>query len=280
MDVIEGLREAELAARHLQDACALVSEAGWNQTEADWRMMMRLGHAIGLEDSSGRLVASALTMPYGNAFGWVSMVLVTSTWRRRGLATRLLDTCIAEHEAAGRTPVLDATPAGEAVYRRLGFAEHFPLQRWERAGADGRAASAARPLDAAEIDRIVALDRTVFGGDRGDVLRDIAARSDGGGWCLEDGRGYLLTRSGRIARQLGPLCATDDAAAATLLSAALDAVDGPVFVDVPDRHEALTGLLKASGFTPQRPLRRMFKGGNGGFGDVARMYALAGPELG
>ena len=30
----------------------------------------------------------------------------------------------------------------------------------------------------------------------------------------------------------------------------------------------------------QRPFRRMYKGDTDGFGDIARTYALAGPELG
>ena len=56
-------------------------------------------------------------------------MLVTAAHRRRSLATRLLHRCIAEITAAGLVPVLDATPAGRAVYAPLGFTEAWSFTR-------------------------------------------------------------------------------------------------------------------------------------------------------
>ena len=39
---------------------------------------------------SGRIVATAATLPHGGRFAWISMVLVAGDYRRRGLATRLM----------------------------------------------------------------------------------------------------------------------------------------------------------------------------------------------
>ncbi len=282
MAAIEGLREVTLENRHLDDACALVDEARWNETATDWKMMIDAGHAIGFEDEQGNLVASALTLPYGDAFGWISMVLVTADWRRKGIATWLLDTCIADHESAGRIPILDATPDGEKVYERLGFESHFTIRRWQADAPDnpGNLSGDIRPLDQDDQAHMVAYDREVFEGDRAAILLDIANRPGAKSWVMCDGSGYLLSREGRRALQIGPICADSDAAAQALLSQALAGLDEPVFIDVPDRHEALADMLDELGFTVQRPFRRMYKGDTNGFGDIARTYALAGPELG
>nr|WP_237684347.1 GNAT family N-acetyltransferase [Pseudaminobacter soli] len=69
----------------------------------------------------GRLVASAAILPFGGGFGWISMVLVTADWRRRGIASRLMGRCIEALRAKGAASLLDATPEGALVYSQLGF---------------------------------------------------------------------------------------------------------------------------------------------------------------
>lgn len=268
-----------LDERHVADAAALVAEAGWNQTAEDWRLFLKAGQGIGYV-AEGRLVASALALPYGPAFGWISMVLVTADYRRRGLARRLLSEAIALLEDAGRVAILDATPAGEALYRQIGFTPHFPLHRWQReAGAvaapRAEAIRAAGPEDA---DAVIAYDREVFQGERGTILADILHR-DSPHAMRRDGRGVALSRNGRISRQIGPILAGNAADARAMLETILAADDGPVFMDIPDHQTALTRTAAALGFTRQRPLLRMVRGPQR-FADIDRLYALAGPELG
>ena len=83
-------RSTSSAPDDLDGALALSAEAGWNQVAADWRLMLRLGSGFAVRDD-GRVVATALALPYPPAFGWVSMVLVHAPYRRRGLATRLVE---------------------------------------------------------------------------------------------------------------------------------------------------------------------------------------------
>ncbi|MHC2579223.1 GNAT superfamily N-acetyltransferase [Bradyrhizobium diazoefficiens] len=68
-------------------------EAHWNQTEEDWRIFLRDGVVFGIRDGM-RLVATAALLPYSGSNAWISMVLVSGTHRRRGLATRLVDACL------------------------------------------------------------------------------------------------------------------------------------------------------------------------------------------
>ena len=57
------------------------------------------------------------------------MVLVTADWRRRGLATKLVDACLKAATKRNLTTWLDATPAGAKVYGPLGFTPTLQLRR-------------------------------------------------------------------------------------------------------------------------------------------------------
>src|ERR1700759_3420210 len=88
---------------------ALSTEAHWNQNEADWLFFLNRARVFGARDRDGRVVASAALLPYTTTAAWISMVLVTASWRRRGLATRLVDTCLDTAGKLGLTCWLDAT---------------------------------------------------------------------------------------------------------------------------------------------------------------------------
>ena len=68
-------------------------------------------------------------LPYGRAFAWISMVLVTASEQRQGLARWLLRHCIDGCSAQKLVPLLDATPAGRAVYLGLGFQDCWTMRR-------------------------------------------------------------------------------------------------------------------------------------------------------
>lgn len=282
MDSIEALRLIELEASHVAGGVALSAEAQWNQNEADWALMLECGTAIGYQTPDGQLVGSALMLPYGDEFAWISMVLVTLPWRRKGLATRLLQKCITLLEDRGLAQILDATPAGALVYAPLGFETQFEMQRWEAAkvSIDAPATSLSRPLETDDLPTVLNYDRAVFGGDRSGILRGLMARSGVTARIATGSAGYLFSRDGRRARQIGPICADDADTAIDMLAHALSKTSGPVFIDVPDQHGDVVALLKEYGFEMQRPFARMFRGATAGFGDPSRMFAVAGPELG
>ncbi|MEP7302107.1 MAG: GNAT family N-acetyltransferase [Caldimonas sp.] len=120
----------------------LSGAAGWNQTADDWAIFIGRGQAIGYRaGAEGPLIATAAALPCGGGAGWISMVLVDPAWRGRGLASALLAACVERLRATRLVPCLDATPAGAAVYRRLGFVAGFEIDRWESrpATANGRA---------------------------------------------------------------------------------------------------------------------------------------------
>lgn len=249
---------------------ALVEEAGWNQTPSDWSRMLRLGEGFGIRDG-GRVIASSVIMPYGG-LGWIGMVLVHGPFRRRGLATRLLAHAISRLRLGGRVPWLDATPAGRPVYEALGFAPVAALERWRGRGA-GKGGAA--PLPEVRLAEAEALDALALGAGRPGLLGAIAGTP--GSFALV-GDGYVFARAGRTATHIGPLLSTGDAS--PLLERALDHADGPVLLDVPCREAALRDLLRARGFTVERPFTRMALGAPAGIDMGPALRVIAGPELG
>lgn len=263
---IDRLDNADLTA-----ALALSAEAGWNQSADDWRIFLEQGRVFAIRDDR-RLVATAAILPYGS-FAWISMVLVTATHRQQGLGTQMLRHCIAELQREGRTPYLDATPAGEKVYRPLGFQPVMDITRWQ-----GQGGAQSLPATSADFDSCLARDTAAFGAPRKTLLRSFLASVPE--LALQSGQGFVVARSGRLAIQIGPLAADSEADALHLLRIALDRATGAVFLDVPDRWTALRDELERRNFTIQRGFRRMALNSSICNGDPARSFVIAGPEFG
>ena len=75
----------ELGVADASAGLVLSTEAHWNQTEADWRFFLGQGVVFGVRHRA-ELVATAALLPYTETGAWISMVLVTESWRRRGLS--------------------------------------------------------------------------------------------------------------------------------------------------------------------------------------------------
>jgi GNAT superfamily N-acetyltransferase len=266
----------------------LSTEIGWNQTEADWSYMLANGPGLGLTDTDGKLVASAMALPYGG-FGWVCMVLVAPDWRRNGLATDLMNGVIELLQADGITPGLDATPDGREVYRRIGFLDVYGLERLiakhAKIDADTPAGIELRVLSDADMDAVAAFDAPIFAGDRAALLRHLHTRQPAraiGAW--QDGSlvGYVLSRDGRTWTQIGPVIAGDAQSAKALIAAATNAGGGPdgILIDVMDYQTDVVDWLKAGGFEYQRPYIRMLHGIDQPLDIKQKVFSPAGPELG
>jgi ribosomal protein S18 acetylase RimI-like enzyme len=278
-----------LGPADLASARALSAAAEWNQVDADWRVFLELGHLIGIDAPGHGLVATAATLPLGQEFGWVSMMIVRPDFRQRGLGRQLLAQCILDLAAQGLVPGLDATPAGRELYQNHDFRDTWALTRWkcERPGVAGPGAAVPglelRAATAADLDALAALDHRAFGGARRSVLARLLERAP---WlatlALRAGEpcGFLLARDGREAFQVGPVVATDAETAIALLGRTLVLLAGGAYVDVLDRHHDVAAWLAAHGFAPQRRLTRMLYRRDEPFGDARLAVAIAGPELG
>ncbi len=282
-----GLTEHAIAEANLEDACQLSSEPGWNQIAADWRLMIEPGLTRGLATAEGRMVASVLALPFDDRFAWIAMVLVTGAYQRRGLANHLMNWILSTLRRRNLTPALDATPEGRPIYRRLGFKEVYTMTRLFAESYDLGPAEAApvplRPMQAADLSAAAAYDRPIFGADRAYVLKNLFDRLPAAAFVAEDGDrlvGYVLGRDGRMCPQMGPLVAERPEIARSLARRALAAAGGTMCVDLPDHHGGLIDWFRGLGFRSAVPYVRMIHERAEPFDDPARVFAVAGPELG
>lgn len=288
----ESLSLVTLSATDIDGGLALSDAAGWNQTASDWAIFIRDGRAIGFRDETNRIVATAATLKYGASAGWVSMVLVADAWRHRGLAGELMAECVAHLRATYIVPVLDATPAGAAVYARIGFAAGFEIDRWEWKAASATAdagnllashAGTPRAAESADFEVLVALDRAATGLDRRFLIEDVVSRPGTSAWLNAAAQGFVVAREGRRAMQIGPLVAEASDQAIDLLATAFASARAHadrVFLDVPRDRRELSAWLEAQGFARQRPFVRMALGAAHAAQLGAASFALAGPEFG
>jgi GNAT superfamily N-acetyltransferase len=268
----EHLAITQLGAGDVAGGLALSSEAHWNQNEADWLYFLTKGIVFGIRDRM-RLVASAALLPYTGSDAWISMVLVTESWRRRGLATRLVDTCLNTATKLHLTTWLDATPAGAAVYGPLGFTPSIQLRRLRLEQASGSAA----PPATGKIDEFITCDISAMGFDRRELLHELGGRP--GSRLVTTGDAMALVRDGRTARHIGPMFATTATHALALIEYIVASEQGAILIDaVADQKQFLNGLTD-SGWMIERPFQRM-RFGRATTQGAELPFAVAGPEFG
>ncbi len=117
-------------------ALTLCRIAGWNQLTEDWKRLLDYEpDGCFAAETEGRLVGTVTTTRYGSGLAWIGMMLVHPDYRRRGIATMLMERSLEYLQDRGvRCIKLDATPEGQHVYEQLGFSAEWSMRRWTRAG--------------------------------------------------------------------------------------------------------------------------------------------------
>jgi GNAT superfamily N-acetyltransferase len=275
MDATERLDIIRLDEGDAAGALALSTEAHWNQTAADWRYFLSKGVVFGIRAPASSLIATAALLPHTAREAWISMVLVTADWRRRGIATRLVDACLAKAGQLGLTLWLDATPAGAAVYGRLGFAPTIQLRRLRL--EKPLAADNAAPLPAGQLTELITRDIGAIGFSRRDLLGELGSRP--GSLVLSNGDAMALIRDGRTARHIGPLFASDASHALALVADIAGHETNPLLLDAVAAQQDFHGGLLDMGWRIERPFQRMQIGQTNAQA-AALPFAVAGPEYG
>lgn len=273
--VVRTLRESDIPA-----AMQLKNAAGWNQTEQDWRNLLRLAPdgCFGVE-CDGRLVSTTTAVCYGSELAWIGMVLTDPAYRSRGFARQLMEHAL---EFLERRQVqwikLDATDLGRPLYGKLGFREEQPIERWVRkAGpiAQGNAVRLAVPHEWRSF------DREAFGADRWELLGLLAAIES----AALPGAGYAMGRSGCKAAYFGPCVSRSFVAARCLLGWFLSTHSGEnTYCDLLPSNEDAVQLAREVGFQRDRELVRMARCGMAGAAPLVchenYIFAIAGFEFG
>ena len=252
---------------------ALRRRENWNQTLRDLERLLEYepeGCFLAYWDDVP--AGTVTTTSYGSELGWIGMMLVDPDYRRRGIATALIQRSLEYLRAKNVVSIkLDATPAGEPVYARLGFQPEWEFQRWERPGPS---VPAVEPAGGDSFEP-PANDAEVFGARRNAWLGLLAKDCR----VISRENGFGMLRAGSRAAYLGPVISDDPRTAEEIIRELVDSISGTLFWDVPGPNAQAVELARMLGFHPVRLLLRMGID-NPCPGDVSRQYAIADPATG
>ena len=232
-------------------AMELVAAAGWNQTPTDWKRMVNASPQSCFQATLDELLVGTITsLAYGQQLAWIGMMLIAPEYQRQGIG-RLLMQHMIEHlrDKNVQSIMLDATPAGEGLYRKLGFQVCSHLRRWRR----DKSPAASQifgdtAADRTELDQDqLTLDKLAFGVDRSFWLSQLAADS----WCTQRDKGFGMRRSGRLCDYIGPVISQDHATAESLIIE-LESTTREIFWDIPAENVHAENLARKLGFSPVR----------------------------
>jgi GNAT superfamily N-acetyltransferase len=276
-----------LETRDISAGLELCRIAGWNQEEADWRLLLDLGPGgCFAAVHNGRVVGTVTTMQGGGGVSWIAMVLVHPSMRRRGVGNLLFRRAL---EALGKSPCvrLLATPDGIGLYRAHGFLEEETYTLMTRPASPAPSADAApaqvSPVRDGDLPGLIAFDAEVNGPGREPLLRGILSLApEYAGTTrntLGEITGFYFGRSGKNYSALGPLAACDiDTAASMALTFLHSCAGNAAGILVPDIPEWKARLM-ALGFERRRELVLMYRGEKISHSARGR-YAAAGAEYG
>jgi GNAT superfamily N-acetyltransferase len=276
--VIRPMTSADLeSGRHLS------AQAGWNQTETDWRRCLNLqADGCFVAERDGVVAGTATTCLFGGV-AWVAMVLVDQRCRRQGIGRALMTYALDFLDARGVASVrLDATPLGQPLYEQLGFAPQFLLERWAGVLPPDDSAPDARVVKASaeQWRTLAALDALVTRTRREKLLLALFAEQPDEVRMIEDAgevKGFLAVRMGAQAVQLGPCLG--EAGRPLLEDACRRHAGRRVYLDAPADNERVRELAQARGLAVQRTLTRMCRGEQV-VEKVGLLWASFGPEKG
>lgn len=249
---------ADLAAAH-----ALSRAVAWPHRLEDWQFALAVGEGVCACDGD-RLVGTAMAWRYGGEQARIGLVIVDPTIQRAGIGRTLMRAMVDRLDEP--RIMLNATQAGEKLYRDLGFmpvgtiVQHqgapfgsplVPLRQRER----------IRPLGRNDAERLVTLDAMAVGARREGVIAELLRQ--GAAVVLDDGGetvGFAFFRRFGRGHAIGPVIARDTAAARALIAHWIGLNAGMFLrVDVPG-ESGLSDWLDGLGLTRVSPVLTMLRG--------------------
>jgi predicted N-acetyltransferase YhbS len=272
-----------MTAADIPAAMRLCGQAGWNQTAADWQRFRHFEpEGCFVAERDGSVVGTTTTTIFGKV-AWLAMVLVEESLRGHGIGTALVRRALEFLDRQSVATVrLDATALGRPLYQRLGFALQFELARYAGIIKEAASGAAVAPVVREHLGLLALLDEAVTHTDRRRLLQRLfeehptRARSI---WNGGQPEGYLLSRPGTHAEQLGPCIASPAAGPLLFTDACRRYRRQKVFVDIPVANESAARLAKSHGLSIQRSLTRMCRGMDR-IENLQWLWASSGPEKG
>jgi GNAT superfamily N-acetyltransferase len=255
---LRAMTEDDLAA-----AQGLSREVKWPHRVEDWRFVLKVGQGL-VAHAGDRLLGTAMWWSYGKTVARIGMIIVDPSLHRSGIGGALMDAVLGGIDAP--TLFLNATTAGEPLYRRLGFSGIGSIVQHQGASFDApivpmREGERIRPLGRGDAERLVELDALAGGVRRDAVLAALTGEAEA--VVLDhDGTtvGFAFYRRFGRGHVIGPVIARDTAGAKALVAHWIGSNPGMFMrIDVPG-ESGLSEWLDELGLARVSPALTMRRG--------------------
>lgn len=272
----------------IESAMKLSNAEGWNQTEKDWKLFVENPDNVCMAaEYDNKIIGTTTAINYSNQIAWIGMVLVDKEYRGQGVSKLLLADIFKKLEFC-KSIKLDATPAGQQVYKKFDFKDEYHIARMTNLSMKNLPFDddndISEPIQLKHIHEIIALDEIVFGANRTQLIKSLVREYPGKAWLLKRNNritGFTLGRDGNKYHHIGPVVASETIDAKILIATALkNLFNQSIAVDVLCDKEDLLTWLNSIGFIKQRHFIRMYRKENTVAGKTGEQYLICGPEFG
>ncbi|MEP0960263.1 MAG: GNAT family N-acetyltransferase [Roseobacter sp.] len=244
----------------LEIVLSWAAQEGWNPGHEDAVAFFAADpEGFFVKEVSGNIVAAVSVVNHDPNHAFLGLYICRPDYRGLGYGFDVWQA--AKAHAGTRCIGLDGVPDQQENYARDGFTRHGQTTRFEGLPEPVQAENVevASPLD---FDRLVEMDLSATGHARRLFLaawftqtpdrQTIVVRRD------SKIAAFATVRKCQLGVKVGPLHAGDLGDVQTLLAAAAQFSDGPVYVDVPDPQSALQSYLLSAGFSAVFETARMY----------------------
>lgn len=213
---------------------------------------------VAVRPEDGVIAGVVCAVLYGTPpqLSYIGPMAVEPEFQGQGIGRRLFARLMDTLDAAGcRSAMLDATDAGEPLYRKFGFEDAGLTLDMNRTEPESAAGLAPRTSD---LQALAAADRASFGFDRTYVLRRLLDQEHATGFTTGTATtpGHLIAQ----AKVIGPFAAPDPGTAALLLDQALEAGSKATRILAPAENPHVRQVLEPRGFRAIREVKHMHWG--------------------
>jgi len=252
------MASTKLEALSLENAAenvALSQSVGWPDDSADWRVIYASALVLGAREA-GTLIAQGALGRYEHHAGTIAKMVVAPHAQRRGLGSRILDELIEHAERGGITALgLVATPFGQALYATRGFEVTGEVAVFLGQPALDRPPSGVTELT--DIESAIAFEGRLISCSRANMLRARFRDANARVVCVHASgalAGFALATPKATHTAVGPIIAESEDTARELARAAIQAISGPIRIDVPAQLTTFRAWLRGLG-VPEVGLR-------------------------
>jgi len=258
----DGVRLRRFEPADVPAAHALSRALKWPQRIEDWQFALSLGHGVAAE-RDGKVLGTALSWQFGSSYATIGLVIVAPELQGQRIGNRMTEALL--DRLAPRDVLLHATVAGRGLYERLGFVTTGEIQQHQGVLATlptlaARKGDRLRPLAAADVESLIAMDARGAGMPRGELLRRLFSQEKT--VVLErDGQaaGFAVLRRFGQGHAVGPVAAPDIDAARLLIADCCCHTEGFLRVDV-DATSGLPQWLESLGLPRSGGVSIMVRG--------------------